>query len=257
VRVGFIGFGTIARGVASLVRDADDITLVGAVVRDPLKTRSVDAPPTVASVDELVRFRPDVVVEAGGHAALARHGPEVLRRGLDLVVLSVGALAERGVEDAIVSAARSGGSRAVVASGAIGGLDALTAAAIGGLTRVTHTTRKPAGALLPPADAAVLTEPCELFRGTAREGVLRFPENINVVAAVSLAGVGFDRTEVCVIADPQLAHNTHQVVAEGAFGELRFEVKNVPTEENPRTGRLVAMSVVSTLRRRMAPLVLG
>jgi aspartate dehydrogenase len=144
-----------------------------------------------------------------------------------------------------------------VASGAIGGLDAIASAAIGVLDRVTHTTRKPARALLDADEAAQLTAPRELFRGTAREGALRFPENINVAAAVSLAGLGLDRTTVCVVADPSLARNTHEVVAEGTFGELRFEIRGIPTEDNPRTGRIVAMSVVHTLRRLNAPLVIG
>jgi aspartate dehydrogenase len=125
------------------------------------------------------------------------------------------------------------------------------------LTRVTHITRKPANALLPPDEARALTAPRELFRGCAREGVLRFPESVNVAAAVSLAGIGLDRTELRVIADPALERNTHEVIAEGAFGELRFSIRNVPTQENPRTGELVAMSVLHCLRRRQAPLAIG
>ena len=83
------------------------------------------------------------------------------------------------------------------------------------------------------------------------------PENINVAAAVSLAGIGLDRTQVCVVADPALERNTHEVVAEGTFGQMRFEIRGIPTETNPRTGRIVAMSVLSTLRRLRAPLVVG
>ncbi len=154
--------------------------------------------------------------------------------------------------------AKQGGSRVFVASGAIGALDAIASAAVcGGLRRVTHTTRKPARALLEPAEAADLTAPRELFRGSAREGALRFPESINVAAAVSLAGIGLDRTEVCVIADPSVDRNSHEVVAQGDFGDLRFEIRNIPTDENPRTGRLVAMSIVHALRQRHALLVVG
>ena len=87
--------------------------------------------------------------------------------------------------------------------------------------------------------------------------MVRFPESVNVAAAVSLAGIGLDRTELCVIADPTLDRNTHEVIAEGAFGELRFFIRNVPTAENPRTGELVAMSVLHCLRRRRAALVIG
>src|SRR5262249_57742614 len=136
----------------------------------------------------------------------------VLRAGIDLLMVSVGALADPSVERAILASACAGGGRAIVVSGAIGGLDALAAAAVGGLTSVTHITRKPARALLSPDEAAILTEPRELFCGTAREGALRFPESINVAAAVSLAGIGLDRTEVRVLADPTIERNHHQVI---------------------------------------------
>jgi aspartate dehydrogenase len=254
LRVGLIGLGTIGSGVLRLLQPADDVEVVGVLVRTERAGRT---PHTLTTLDALLSLAPDVVVEVAGHQALRCHGPGVLRAGVDLIVLSVGALADPCVEAELVAAARIGRSRALVASGAIGGLDALASAAVGGLDRVTHTTRKPARALLGAEEAAALAEPRELFRGTAREGVLRFPENVNVAAAVSLAGIGLDRTELCVIADPSLTRNTHEVVAEGTFGQLRFEIQGIPSEANPRTGRIVAMNVVSTLRRLRAPLVVG
>ena len=257
MRVGLIGLGAIGRGILELLTPADDIDVVGALVADAARARPAGTPRTCQSAAELIALRPEVVVEAAGHAALRQHGPAVLRAGVDLILVSVGALAEPETEQAMRDAACAGGSRTIVASGAIGALDALAAAAVGGLSRVTHTTRKPARALLPSDEARHLDAPRELFRGSAREGALRFPESINVAAAVSLAGVGLDRTEVCVIADPSVDRNRHEVVAQGAFGELRFEIHNVPSEANPRTGRLVAMSVVHALRQRQARLVVG
>lgn len=259
MRVGLIGLGAIGQGVCRILREQgdNDIALVAALVRDATRPRPVASPHAVATLDALLAARPEVVVEAGGHAALRAHGAGVLRAGCDLLLLSVGALAEPGVEDALVAAARAGGSRARVASGAIGALDAIAAAAVGGLTRVTHTTRKPALALLDPAEATSLTAPREIFRGSAREGALRFPESINVAAAVSLAGLGLDRTEVRVIADPAAQRNQHEVVVEGTFGTLRFAISGIPSAEHRRTGRLVAMSVVHALRQRRAPLAIG
>lgn len=259
MRVGLIGLGAIGQEVSRLVqrRAAGEVAIVAALVRDATKARAVSAPKVVATLDALLAERPEVVVEAAGHAALCAHGPRVLASGCDLLIVSVGALAERDTEEALLAAARTGGGRAVVASGAIGGLDAIAAAALGGLAQVTHTTRKPAHTLLEAAEAARLTGPREIFRGSAREGALKFPESINVAAAVSLAGIGLDRTEVRVIADPAIARNHHEVVAEGGFGRLRFEIVNIPTEANPRTGRLVAMSIVHALRRRRAPLAIG
>jgi aspartate dehydrogenase len=257
MRVGLIGLGAIGQGVQRALRPVDDVNLVGALVRDPAKPRPAGAPPVVTTVDDLLALRPEIVVEMGGHAALACHGPAVLRGGVDLLVVSVGALADPAVEQSLLEAATDGGGQLRVLSGAIGALDAIAAAAVGGLDRVTHTTRKPAQTLLDASQAAALDRPCEIFRGTAREGALKFPESINVAAAVSLAGLGLDRTEVCVIADPNVKRNQHEVVAEGAFGRLRFEIQNVPTDENPRTGRLVAMSIVHALRARRAPLSVG
>lgn len=256
MRVGLIGLGTIGRGVVELLEPSDDVDVVGAVVAHPLKVRpECPGVPVYADVEGLLATSPEVVVESGGHAALRQHGPAVLRAGIDLLMLSVGALAEAGVERSVREAAEVGGSRAVVLSGAIGALDAIAAARVGGLERVTHTTRKPARTLLGPD--ATITEPVELFCGTAREGALRFPESINVVAAVSLAGLGLDRTQVRVIADPGVDRNQHEVVAEGAFGRLRFEIANVPTDGNAKTGRLVAMSVVKALRQRHARIAIG
>ncbi len=258
MRVGLIGLGAIGRGVIQLLSSDDDVELVGVLVADPRKSRGAWAPPICNSLEQLLEKRPDVIVELAGHDALRCYGSQVLRAGIDLIVVSVGALANRDLEEAVLESAKQGGSRVFVASGAIGALDAIASAAVcGGLRRVTHTTRKPARALLEPAEAADLTAPRELFRGSAREGALRFPESINVAAAVSLAGIGLDRTEVCVIADPNVDRNSHEVVAEGDFGDLRFEIHNIPTEANPRTGRLVAMSIVHELRKRHALLVVG
>jgi aspartate dehydrogenase len=257
MRVGFIGLGTIARGVLDLLQTSDRIDIVGALVAHPNKPRPGIHVRVCTRIEDLLALKPEVVVEVAGHAALRCHGPTVLRAGIDLLILGVGALAEPATEHAICEAARAGNSRAIIASGGIGGLDAIASASAGQLHSVTHITRKPARALMPPDEAAALKEPRELFSGSAREGALKFPESINVAAAVSLAGLGLDRTRVRVTADPTLDRNRHEVIAEGDFGRLRFEIENVPSADNPRTGRLVAMSVVQALRRRQARLIIG
>jgi len=257
--VGLIGLGAIGQAIVYLARQhaAAEVDVVAALVRDASRRRPDGNPPTVATIEELLALRPAVVVEAGGHAALRAHGPAVLRAGCDLIVVSVGALADPGLEEELRAAARASGAQARVASGAIGGLDALAAAALSGLTRVTHTTRKPATVLLGPVEAARLTQAREIFRGTAREGALAFPDSLNVAAAVSLAGIGFDRTEVRVVADPGIDRNHHEIVAEGTFGTFRFAIQNIPSDANARTAKLVAMSAVHALLQRRATLVIG
>lgn len=258
MRIGFLGYGTIAQRVAKLIQEraADSMQIVGAIVAHPGKSRPGPTPKLVGSVDELLREDPEVVVECGGHDALAEYGPAVLRGGSDLLMVSVGAFARPGLFEEIVGAAKEGHAQAKVASGAIGALDAISSGAIGGLTRVTHTTRKPPRSLYSPEEAANVTETREVFRGAARKAALKFPENVNVCAAVSLAGAGLDRTEMCIVADPSVERNQHEVVAEGEFGRLRFEIQNVPTEK-PATGKIVAMSVFKELVNRHAPFVIG
>jgi aspartate dehydrogenase len=257
-RVGLIGLGAIGEGIVELVdhHAVEDFELVAALVRDPSSPRAADSLDRVTTLDEVLEKRPHVIAEVAGHDALRTHGPEILRAGCDLIAVSVGALADPKTHDALLTAAEAGGGRLTIVSGAIGALDAIAAAALGGLSRVIHTTRKPARALL-GADAEGLEAAREIFHGSAREGALRFPESINVAVAVSLAGLGLDHTEVRVIADPSVEHNRHEVVAEGSFGSLRFEIQSVPTETNPRTSRIVAMSVVRTLLSRRAPVVVG
>lgn len=256
MRVGLIGLGAIGLGISRLARDQVDIVLVGALVRDVARPRPAETPPAVGTLDELLALRPEVIVEGAGHEALRAYGPAVLRAGCDLIALAAGALAEPGFVDELRAAAREGHARLRIASGAIAGLDALSAAAAGGLTSVTHTVRKPARTLLGEA-AAELTGPRELYRGPARAGVLRFPESANVVAAVSLAGIGLDGTQMCVVADPSADRNQHIVEASGMFGSLRVEVQNVPSDENPRTGRLTAMSAFRALLARHEAISIG
>ena len=258
IRVAFIGFGTIAKHVQQLIaaRTPGQADIVAALVRDPNKPRPEGTPKIVTSLAGLLAERPEVVIEAGGHDALKAYGADVLRAGVDLLMVSVGAFATPGLLEEITEAATQGNARARVVSGAIGALDAISSGAIGGLTRVTHTTRKPPRSLYSPEEAARIAEVTEVYRGPAREAALRFPENVNVCAAVSLAGVGLDRTEMRIVADPGVERNQHEVVAEGEFGRLRFEIQNIPTEK-PATGRLVAMSVYKELMARRAPFSVG
>jgi len=258
-RVGLIGLGAIGLGVLRHVREhaAGGFELVGAFVRDPSRQRPPGSPPLVASLADLLALRPDVVVECAGHAAFRASVPAALRGGCDVIAFAAGALADDALLVEVREAARAGGSRLRIPSGAIAGLDALAAASVGGLDRVTHTIRKPARALLPADEAAALREPRELYIGPAREGVVRFPESANVAAAVSLAGIGFDRTVMRVVADPHAGRNQHVVEAQGAFGALRVEVANIPSDENPRTGRLTAMSAFRALLDRREILRLG
>jgi len=264
VSLGLIGFGAIGRGVCDLLqRDpGDDTRIVGILVRDATahRIRRPELPFVEGGVAELLDLLPSLVVEAAGHTALAMFGASILRSGRDLLIVSVGALADDGLMTRLMEAASIGRSRLRIASGSIAGLDAISAASLIGLDSVHHTVRKPPNALLQPADAAEVERlgvASVLFAGAAREAVLRFPQNANVVAAVSLAGLGFDRTSVSIIADPSVTLNTHEVAVRGVFGELDILMRNQASPENPKTGRIAAASVVRQIRSDSDRLVIG
>ena len=260
LRVGLIGYGAIGQEVARLLteRDDADIRLVGALVRHPTRLRPPDSPSIVTTLSELLDMQPQVVVEVAGHEGLRDHGPAILRAGVDLILISVGVLSQPDVLHEFLDAAQKSGARARVVSGAIGGLDALSAASLGGLTKVIHTMRRLPQTLLAPDEVATLTIAREVFRGNARQAAQQFPEFLNIAAAVALAGNGFDQTEVRVFADPNVKHSVHEVYAEGTFGTFRFEIENAPISSPPPHGaKLVAMSIVHALLSRRAPLVIG
>jgi aspartate dehydrogenase len=252
IRIGLIGLGAIGEGLVRLVeRDAKSpISVVGALVRAP-RERGVRVT-QVETLGDLLSAKPDVVAETAGHGALRSFGPDCLRAGVPLVLLSVGALADERFENALRAAAIAGGLSARVASGSIGGLDLLASAAKGGLESVCHRIIKPPGALGLSSDAQG-----ELFRGSARRAALEYPQNANVAAAVALAGIGLDASEVIVESDPCATRNRHRIEVAGAFGSATISIEGRPSVANPRTGALVPMSLKHELEKNSAPVVLG
>jgi aspartate dehydrogenase len=261
--VGLFGLGTIGRAVATALADGlPGVAMAGAVSRDARQASAflatLPGQPCLLDLETLVA-RSDLIVEAATQTALVEAAPRILDAGRDLVVLSVGALLDH---PDWVDRARAHGARVHVPSAAIAGLDALKGAAVQGhLETVTMETRKPPRGLrgapgIAHLDLDALTAPTIVFEGTAREACRAFPANVNVVAAVSLAGLGPDRTRIRIVADPCLDRNRHAVMAEGAFGSLRVELENVPSA-NPRTGKLAYLSTIAYLRDLAAPLRVG
>ena len=184
----------------------------------------------VGSLDELLDRSPDVVVEAASHEAVRSYGEALLRAGSDMVCVSVGALADDELRARLRSAASARGSRLIVPSGAVGGLDMLRAAARGGLDEVRVEQRKSPRAVLGGEE---ISEPRELFEGSAREAAERFPTTMNIVAAVALAGIGFERTRCRLVADPVLSGAHVSLHARGRFGQLDLSIDAAPSA-NPR-----------------------
>ena len=201
---------------------------------------------------------PDLLVECAGHAAIEEHVLPALARGIPAVIASIGALSAPGMAERVQAAAEAGKTQAQLLSGAIGGIDALAAARVGGLETVVYTGRKPPKAWSgTPAeqvcDLDSLTEAFCIFEGSAREAAQRYPKNANVAATLSLAGVGLDDTRVRLIADPGVTENIHHYQARGAFGRMEVTMVGNPLASNPKTSALTVYSVVRALYNRVRP----
>ena len=247
LRVGLIGCGAIGSVVA---RELSESAVPGAeltAVFDLL----VDHPLGVDDRESLLGAS-DVVVEAAGHGVLREHGVAVRESGTDLLVVSIGALAD---EDLEATLRRAEGGRLFLCTGAIGGFDILRAAMLfGPLDEVAITSTKPAGALKRPwMDETVLdalengSEPVTVFDGPAREACERFPESANVTATLSLATIGFDRVRVQMVGDPAATRVRHEVTASGVAGNYELSFENAASPDNPRTSAVTAYSVLRAL----------
>jgi aspartate dehydrogenase len=203
----------------------------------------------------------DVVVECAPAAAFREVAEPALRAGRIFMPVSVGQLLEH---PDLIELGRQTGARIIVPTGALLGLDAVRAAAEGEIRSVVMVTRKPPEGLAGAPylsqhriELAGLRAPLKVFEGNARDGARGFPANVNVAAALSLAGIGPERTRLEIWADPHVTRNTHRIVVEADSARFEMQIENVPTEENPRTGRITALSVIAALRRLTATLSVG
>lgn len=251
-----IGAGAIARTLIEGLRGSGP-ALAALLVRPGREHAAATlAPPgcqVVTDVRELIALEPDLVAECAGHSAVAEHGEPVLEAGILLAVISTGAFADAALLERLLARARAAGSQIIVPAGAVAGIDALAAARPAGLTRVGYTSRKPPRAWTgTPAEAQCdlgrLGAPFTHYQGDARRAARLYPQNANVAATIALAGIGFERTEVSLIADPGVDANVHEIAAEGAFGRLHIEVRGATLPGNAKTSALAAYSMTRCVR---------
>jgi aspartate dehydrogenase len=255
ISIGIVGCGTIGSAIAAAISAGRiPATLSGLTSRTPSRAealaRSLSLSPPVLDLQELIGVS-DLVAEAASIAAVAEIVPACLEAGKDVFVISVAGLLDH--ED-WERRAETQGTRIIVPSGAIAGLDGVRAAAVGRVESVLLITRRPPEALSGAPyvvergiELHRLTRETLIFEGSAREACRGFPRHVNVPAAVSLAGVGLDRTRVRVLAVPGFRFNQHQIEVQGEFGRMRVEIENTPSSTNPRTGLLSIFSAIATL----------
>ena len=263
MQVGLAGLGAVGREVARrLAAGIPGLRLAAVAVRDPQKARGDPEKLGGAAVVSLATLAEtcDVVVEGLPPQLFRAAALPAIERGKIFVPLSVGQLLENWD---LVERARATGARILVPTGALLGLDAVRAAAEGKIRAVTMVTKKPPAGLEGAPylvergiSLAGLKAPRRVFEGSAREGARGFPANVNVAAALSLAGIGPEATRLEIWADPGIDRNTHEIKVDGEEARFSMTIENVPSE-NPRTGRIVALSVVALLRGLVSELKVG
>jgi aspartate dehydrogenase len=260
-RVGLIGCGTIGSQLAMSV-DSDKIANASLVALfdiveinlQNLKSKLHSSPEAYSDFGRFLASGADIVVEAASQDAVRSFGKSILEAGKDMMVMSVGALADTTFLSELLQAAAKKGCRIYVPTGAIAGIDAIRSVRHL-LDSVTLTTTKNPKALagapffetskIKLEDIAKRTV---IYEGAAAEAVRAFPANVNVAAVLGLAGIGVDKTKVRIVADPQAATNRHEIAAAGSFGEMRIMVSNMPSPGNPKTSFLAVLSAIECLR---------
>lgn len=265
LRVGIYGLGTIGRKVATALDGGiEGLQLRGVTTRSEVRAQhfleDFRKPVPVLSVEELTQCS-DVLVDCAPAAAFRSVAEAAIEHGKLLVTVSGAALLE---SPDLIGRARERGSRIILATGALLGLDAVRAAAEGEIRSVRMVTRKPPRSLADApqvrasgVDLAKLTAPLRLFNGTAREGARLFPANVNVAAALGLAGIGPDHTQLEIWVDPALERNTHTIYVDADSARFEMTIENVPSDDHPGTGKITALSVIACLRSLVAPLKTG
>jgi len=257
-RVGIIGFGAIGAAIVEMWSRqlSKRERLVAVLVRHgqvDLASRRVCPDTRVfADVDAFLDCDLDIIIEAAGHGAVAEYVEKALLRGCEIHVLSTGALADQSLRDRLQIAATGGKGRIVIPTGALAGFDGLLTMRAAGLLSVKYTSTKPVRAWhQTPADLAYrldeLDVPQVVFSGTAEQAARSFPRNANLAAAVALAGIGFERTQVELIADPTVTNNLARIEAVSAVGKLDLTLTSIAFSENPKTSQITAMSAIASL----------
>lgn len=270
--VAIIGFGAIAQTLVDVLFGAGFSGPLRVLVRPQkrdeaqvqleriVQGRCSDAQ-VISSVEEIHAVAPQIVVECAGHGAVAQYADGVLAFGLDLVIASVGALADHALYASLRATARASGAQIILPSGAIGGIDALAAASIAGVDRVVYTGRKPPAAWVgSPAEEEIdlsdLQEERVFFEGTAREAATRFPKNANVAATLALAGIGMDKTEVRLVADPSVSENTHEYRVTSSVVDYAMVLTGKPSPLNPKTSQSTVYSLARAVLNRLGIVVI-
>ncbi len=267
--IALIGCGAIGTSLATALSDGKipnaKLVAIFDIIPEKAKTlaKTLKQPVLICqSITDLLNSKPSLIVEAASQEAVKEDSEKILSSRIDLLIMSTGALLNKQLYSQLQETAERMGRRIYLPTGAIGAIDAIRAAAIGGLQEVSLTTRKPPQSLAGapffthhPTDLSNITKPQLLYEGPAQEAISLFPANVNVAAILSLAGLGAEKTKVRIIADPSIKVNIHRVEVVGSSGRITVELENQPHPMNPKTSFLAVLSALELLRQICNPMI--
>jgi aspartate dehydrogenase len=254
MKLGIIGCGAIGTDVANaadMMEDIEKIYLFDIKEEASNKLCKSLKKAEIKLVKDFLE-KVDVVFEAASQGAVEEYAEQVIKAGKDLVIMSVGSLLDNKFMNKIEKIAKEKRCRIYLPSGAVCGIDGILSASIDIIDEVTLVTTKPTESLNKKIDKRTV-----VFEGDARDAVKKFPMNINVAASLALAGMGFDKTKVKIVADPVATRISHKILAHGKFGRLRAEVENMPNLSNPKSSYMASLSAIATLKRIINPIQIG
>jgi aspartate dehydrogenase len=267
MNIGIIGCGAIGSTLAKAAESLPEVENIFVFDKSHVCSRVMEEKFTkvfsILDFEELIE-KSDFICEAASQEAVSLFANKVLESGKSILIMSVGALVDDELYSTLQKTSKDNDCCLYIPTGALCGVDGISAASVSGIEEVTLITRKPPSAFddIPYIrDKGIklkkIKNPKVIFEGTAREVVKLFPKNVNVAATVSLSGIGFDKTIVTVVADPTTNQNHHMIVASGNFGTMRAEMNNLPFEKNPKTSKIAAQSAISALKKIVSSVWVG
>ena len=252
--LGIIGCGAIGTDVGKAADEMEEIEKIyifdikkEAAEKLNKNLKKADVKP----VNDFLKYV-DVVFEAASQGAVEEYAEDIVKAGKDLIIMSVGSLLDSNFKAKLERIAKGKKCKIYLPSGAVCGIDGILSASGDEVYEVTLVTTKPPEALGKKIDRRSI-----IYDGSAREAVKNFPMNLNVAASLSLAGIGFDKTKVEIVADPVVTRISHKILAHGKFGRLRAEVENMPNPNNPKSSYMASLSAIATLKRIINPIQIG
>ena len=254
MNLGIIGCGAIGTDVAIAANKMEEINRIYLYDIDKKKQEDLSKIIEKSKITNILDSLNDVdiVFEAASQKAVEQYSEKILEAGKDIIIMSIGCFYNENFKNKLEKIAKKNHCKIFIPSGAVCGIDGVLSASIDTIDEVTLVTTKPPHSLGKKYNKRTI-----IFKGNATEAIKKFPENINVAASLSIAGVGFDNTKVIIVADPVATRNSHKILAHGKFGRLRAEVENMPNPNNPKSSYMASLSAVATLKKIVNPIQIG